>query len=265
MAGDWIKMRADLLTHPKVVRIASALKADNLRTVGGLMSVWCLFDAHSIDGSLDYTPEALDLHLRWEGFAQAMAAVKWLEISPEKLSLPQFDTHNGASAKRRAQDADRKREVRNLSASDADNLRTREEKRREEKKEKKTPSAPRPADAPPDEFHAEPQPSAPPVLTITTNTGKPYPIHQELIDDWTRDFPGVSVLAELRHARAWCEASPTRRKTAGGMKRFLVGWLGRSHDRSGSRQPAAPSTNRNLSLAERAAKDEEAARSMYGA
>ncbi|MQI04921.1 hypothetical protein EI057_02935 [Escherichia coli] len=31
MAGDWIKMRADLHTHPKVVRMASALKADRLR------------------------------------------------------------------------------------------------------------------------------------------------------------------------------------------------------------------------------------------
>ena len=36
MAGDWIKMRADLFTHPKVVRISSALKADTLRTVGGI-------------------------------------------------------------------------------------------------------------------------------------------------------------------------------------------------------------------------------------
>lgn len=134
MAGDWIKMRADLFTHPKVVRIASALKADTLRTVGGLMSVWCLFDAHSEDGHLDgYTPEVLDAHLRWEGFAGAMIAVGWLEFTPENgLNLPRFDTHNGQSAKRRAQDADRKREVRKTSAPEADKKRTREEKRREE-------------------------------------------------------------------------------------------------------------------------------------
>jgi hypothetical protein len=36
MAGDWIQMRVALQTHPKVVRIASALKADRLRVVGGL-------------------------------------------------------------------------------------------------------------------------------------------------------------------------------------------------------------------------------------
>lgn len=134
MAGDWIKMRADLFTHPKVVRIASALKADTLRTVGGLMSVWCLFDAHSEDGHLDgYSPEVLDAHLRWDGFASAMMAVGWLEHDPENgLNLPRFDAHNGQSSKRRAMDTERKREVRKVSAFDADKTRTREEKRREE-------------------------------------------------------------------------------------------------------------------------------------
>lgn len=133
MAGDWIKMRADLFTHPKVVRISSALKADTLKTVGALMSVWCLFDAHSTDGHLEgYSPDYLDSHLRWEGFAQAMVAVGWLVVNDESLELPSFDTHNGESAKRRAQDAERKRVAR-LSAAEADKDGTREEERREEK------------------------------------------------------------------------------------------------------------------------------------
>lgn len=148
MAGDWIKMRSDLFTHPKVVRISSALKADTLRTVGGLMSAWCLFDAHSVDGTLEgYTPETLDSHLRWEGFSAAMIAVQWLTFDGESLALPEFDTHNGASAKRRAQDANRKRDVRNMSASDADKKRTREEKRREEKKEDQETGAEAPVDS----------------------------------------------------------------------------------------------------------------------
>lgn len=133
MAGDWIKMRSDLFTHPKVVRISSALKADTLRTVGGLMSVWCLFDVHSIDGKLEgYTQETLDDHLRWAGFAEQMVVVKWLLVGENNLELPEFDTHNGESAKRRAQDADRKRAVRKTSALEPDKKRTREEKRRED-------------------------------------------------------------------------------------------------------------------------------------
>lgn len=136
MAGDWIKMRTDLLTSPKVVRMASALNADRFRIVGGLLSVWSLFDAHSADGSLSgYSLDSLDELAAWPGFAAAMAAVGWLVDTGESLDLPRFEAHNGASAKRRAQDADRKRGVRKLSASDADEKRTREEKRRDKEQQ----------------------------------------------------------------------------------------------------------------------------------
>ncbi|WP_406807910.1 DnaT-like ssDNA-binding domain-containing protein [Enterobacter cloacae] len=137
MAGDWIKMRADLHTHPKVVRMASALKADRLRIVGGLHSAWCLFDVHSVDGFLDgYSAETLDDLIGFPGFSRAMMAVGWLEENGESLVMPRFEAHNGQSAKRRAQDADRKRNVRKSSASEADKKRTREEKRREDIKDK---------------------------------------------------------------------------------------------------------------------------------
>jgi hypothetical protein len=133
VAGDWIKMGKDLLTHPKVVRMASALHADKLRTVGGLFAVWCLFDTHSVDGQLSgYTPETIDDEIRFPGFSAAMEAVVWLKCDDEGSSLPDFEDHNGQSAKRRAQETDRKRIERKTSASDADKKRTREEKRREE-------------------------------------------------------------------------------------------------------------------------------------
>jgi len=134
MAGDWIKMRVDLQTHPKVVRIASALHADRLRVIGGLHAVWSLFDAHSEDGELvGYTADALDELVGWRGFAAALEDVGWIEITQKSLFLPRFCTHNGTSAKRRAQEADRKKSVRKMSASDADKKRTREEKRRKRK------------------------------------------------------------------------------------------------------------------------------------
>lgn len=137
MAGDWIKMRADLLTHPKVVRIVSALKADKLRVIGGLHAVWSLFDAHSADGTLDgYTAEALDDYIGWPGFCAAMIRVGWLEENGEILTTPRFDEHNGQSAKRRATETQRKRMAREtgeMSAPNADKKRSREEERREEK------------------------------------------------------------------------------------------------------------------------------------
>lgn len=149
MAVDWIKMRVDLQSHPKVVRILSAMrphdvlnKTDKFRVIGGLHAVWSVFDAHCEDGVLNgYTPETLDHVIGWDGFSGAMISVGWLiENSGVSLAMPEFSEHNGQSAKRRAEDQKRKRDSRNspepvrkLSADDADKKQTREEKRREDK------------------------------------------------------------------------------------------------------------------------------------
>ena len=146
-------MRVDLQSHPKVVRILSAMrpndvhnKTDKFRVIGGLHSVWSVFDAHCEDGILNgYTPETLDHVIGWDGFSGAMISVGWLiENNGVSLAMPEFSEHNGQSAKRRAEDQKRKRDsrsstesVRNLSANDSDKKRTREEKSREEKKEQK--------------------------------------------------------------------------------------------------------------------------------
>jgi len=134
MAGDWIKMNKSLPRDPRVVRISSALKADRLRTVGGLLSAWCLFDEQTEDGKLEgYTPELMDEIVGLSGLAVAMESVGWLEIGDGFLAVPRFEEHNGQSAKRRAQDS-----VRKMSARKADKCphekRTKSgpEKRREE-------------------------------------------------------------------------------------------------------------------------------------
>lgn len=122
MAKDWIKMRMDLSSHPKVVRILSATKSDKFQVVGGLHAVWSVFDVHSEDGTLDgYTPETMDHIIGWDGFCNAMMSVGWLEYDgDETLAMPGFDTHNGQSAKRRADETERKRKERNS----ADKMRT---------------------------------------------------------------------------------------------------------------------------------------------
>lgn len=147
MAIDWIKMRTNLQTHPKVVRMLSALRSDKFRVVGGLHAVWGVFDAHSADGILDgYTPETLDHIIGWEGFAQAMISVGWLvDANGEGLMLPDFDEHNSQSGKRRAEDQKRKRDARkiqNESDVDADDSRTKSGQKADQiRKEKNTTSS----------------------------------------------------------------------------------------------------------------------------
>ena len=113
MAGDWIKMGTGLGRHPKVVRMSSALNADRLRVVGGLHAVWCLFDEHSEDGRLEgYSAKVVDDLIGWTGFTAVLTLVGWAQEDGETLVLPNFESHNGQSAKRRAMEADRKRESR---------------------------------------------------------------------------------------------------------------------------------------------------------
>lgn len=52
-----------------------------------------------------------------------------------------------------------------------------------------------------------------------------------IVEDLHQAFPSLDILAECRKALAWVKASPQRRKTANGMRRFLVGWMGRNQDR----------------------------------
>lgn len=136
---NWIKMRTDLVDHPKVVRMAFVCKVDVLQVIGGLWAVWATFDTHSVDGTLEgYTLAAID-RKAWRGFGAAMVGVRWLEETEDGLEIPEFDEHNGASAKKRAQDTKRTQEARNgdksargswtddgqMSASQADKTTTR--------------------------------------------------------------------------------------------------------------------------------------------
>jgi hypothetical protein len=130
MAGDWIKIRKCLPNDPRIVRMASALKADRFRTLGGTVSAWCLFDEHTDSGRLEgYTPELLDEVVGFPGLAAALVRVGWLEVGDGFLVAPRFEKHNGKTAKRRCQESARK-----MSARNADKKRTRSglEKRREE-------------------------------------------------------------------------------------------------------------------------------------
>lgn len=51
---------------------------------------------------------------------------------------------------------------------------------------------------------------------------------------WQRAYPAVDVHQELMAMESWLDANPTKRKTARGIKSFVVRWLSKSQDRGGS-------------------------------
>lgn len=140
MAGDWIKMRVNLTTHPKVVRIMSKLSVTKCHVIGALHSAWSIADQHADEhGCISMPPEALDVMCETPGFAAALEQVGWLVIEGESMQFVDYKEHNGTTAKIRATDAKRKSEARAASKNsprhvrkNSDKTQTREEKRREE-------------------------------------------------------------------------------------------------------------------------------------
>lgn len=82
---------------------------------------------------------------------------------------------------------------------------------------------------------AEPETvSAPPVIELPLNDGTMYPISQEQCQEWAGLYPAVDVIQQLRQMRGWLDANPTRRKTKGGIKRFVTNWLAKEQNKGGS-------------------------------
>lgn len=79
---------------------------------------------------------------------------------------------------------------------------------------------------------AKPPPEKPAtaVICIPLNDGSEYPITQQTIDEFRELYPAVDVLQELRNMRGWSIANKTKRKTRGGVLRFVTGWLAKEQD-----------------------------------
>jgi hypothetical protein len=79
-----------------------------------------------------------------------------------------------------------------------------------------------------------PEPEGPIALRFPCVGGpqRSWALSEAQVAAWAGVFPHLDVRAECQHALAWLLAAPGRTKTARGMPRFLVAWLGRSNDRA---------------------------------
>lgn len=116
MAGDWIKVEMTTPDKPEIAGIADDLNIDIDMAFGKVFRVWAWFDQHSTDGHApSVTKKTLDRVAGVQGFCDAMAKVEWFEDDGEFITMPNFERHNGESAKKRALASDRKRKSRNKS------------------------------------------------------------------------------------------------------------------------------------------------------
>lgn len=144
MAGDWIKMRVALAEDPAVIGIAARVGIDEFAVVGRLHALWSWADSQSRDGHASgVTASWINRKLQCDKFAEAMAAVKWLIITDTGITFPNFENHNGDTAKSRALGKNRQQKHRSSQNNDdvvtepsrnkRDKNVTREEKRRDKK------------------------------------------------------------------------------------------------------------------------------------
>lgn len=144
MAGDWIKMRGNLWDDPRVARLCDATDQGEAAVIGALYWLWAAADQHTTDGFMPgLSFRQIDRKTGVPGIAEALADIDWIQQEEGGIRIIRFDEHNGASAKRRAQEAKRKADSRKVSASNADKGRTKSgsgaELEKEKEKEKEYP------------------------------------------------------------------------------------------------------------------------------
>ena len=113
MAGDWIKVSTDIAKKPEVIIGARTLSVSRYEFVGICVGFWAWADHQTADGYLaGMEPDDLDAIMERQGFGAVMKRIGWLLQDDGGLMVPNFERHNGRSGKRRASDANRKREAR---------------------------------------------------------------------------------------------------------------------------------------------------------
>jgi len=146
MAGDWMKLELVTPDKQEVWSMAENLELDPDAVVGKLIRVWRWFDQHSEEGNARSVSKALlDREVCVSGFCEAMKNEGWMLENEGVISLPNFDKHNGKSAKNRANTAKRVAKHKGLSGANGGSVTKvtvaalpREEKRREEVNKGKT-------------------------------------------------------------------------------------------------------------------------------
>ncbi|EGE0300373.1 DnaT-like ssDNA-binding domain-containing protein [Escherichia albertii] len=103
MASSWIKVEVITPDKPEIFQIAEILGIDPDAVLGKLVRIWAWADQQTIDGNAgSVTKGVLDRLAFITGFADALISVGWLAYHDGKLTLPNFERHNGESSKKRA-------------------------------------------------------------------------------------------------------------------------------------------------------------------
>lgn len=231
----WLRVESRLPDHQKVHTAGERLgKAGR----GRVLAVWLVGSTYAVDHLTDgYVPPGVMEDPRYDrrpaDVLAAMIDVGLLHREGDGYRFHDFHDYNPSAEaikeKRRA-DLDRKRRgigsesPRNRSGTAANSealagadgrARSESESESEIQKEQKSGSSAPPGAEPPDAF-AE---------FDTVGPIRRWWVTERQIAEWQEAYAAIDVKAEVRKARVWWAANPSKRKTAAGMLRFFANWF----------------------------------------
>ena len=112
MAGHWIKWEKGLCRKPEIMQMAAQLNQSEQHTAACCMLVWEWADDITTEGLIKVTKDAVDKIAGQPGFAQAMVDAEWLVESATCIQFPNYERHNGNTAKKRMVEASRQLQYR---------------------------------------------------------------------------------------------------------------------------------------------------------
>lgn len=251
-------MKAGTQNHLKVKRLMRLLSAPMYRVVGILETMWLLCQDCCDEGNIGkYDDQEIADYLGWDGPQSPSELVRhlsdsgWIDADDEHRYvvhdwLEHCPEYIRDRVRKRLARGGKARKQRTYVSSEPDKV-----GRAPDTTEfvRKCPSIPNPTQ--PNQTNTCVETAKPsstpnaegelPVLVYPCDGRPPtWELVESQLAQWRDLYPSLDVDAECRSALAWVLAEPSRRKTARGMPRFIVGWLGRSQNGSGRKVATMP-------------------------
>lgn len=82
-------------------------------------------------------------------------------------------------------------------------------------------------------------------IQFPCNDGSMWNVTEKYVSELKQLYQAVDVEAQIREMRGWLDGNPRNRKTPGGVKRFITGWLAKEQDKAPRVMQPAPAQSRN--------------------
>lgn len=276
-AVKWIKIVTDIFDDEKMLLVESLPSADSIIVIW--FKLLCLAGKTNNSGvfifneRIPYTDEMLASIFRRDVNIVRMALKTFedfgmIEIIDKVITIPNWSKHQSLDAYEKKKERDRERiaqkraEQRALIAMSPDrshdksadaspDVASLEEDRDIEvdlEEDNNTSLLPGAETTPAPQ--KQKKPSSPVVISITLNDKSEYPITEADVAQWKELYQAVDIMQELRKMKGWADANPSKRKTKGGIKRFINAWLAKEQDKyhgpqGGGQNGAASQHSRN--------------------